>query len=321
MDNFSNMALDKEPELTTETTDMDDIYNWAIQSPYSPLNLQHLDQPRLQGVPREVAAQFTFRDAFEDLLRTSSGRRHGNSSTWEMLHRKTSEVWAPLNVFHWVSSLGAQGLWGSYFALSPSLQNRVDWAPRNVDTSYRQLYFYQRPSPPLNHQDDIFPGPTSTFARLLLQAFREQPGVRAWKDWKDPQSEEQRIREVVDKAMKEFAARHSLPGPAPTSESSLPTNSLPNPKDSSVDEKSQMQPPDVKTTIYPNGSKRVQTTERRSRNGITETTITSQHFDANGNLLAESRERSSSRTWSGRIPGGEASFSWSWDSNNVNKKG
>ncbi|KAI1822536.1 hypothetical protein F4861DRAFT_386964 [Xylaria intraflava] len=368
MDKPSSLALSAEPE---PTTNMDDIYNWAIQSPYSPLNLQHLNQPRLQGAPREWTGQFTFRDAFEDLLITTSGR--SQPSVWELLQRKAYEFSAPLNVLHWVSGLGLQGLWGSYFVLAPPLQNRIDWAPsRNVDISYRQLYFWQRSASFLSiydHPDDTLLNSTGVLTGLLLQAFRDQPEMRAamedhphrstlltgllpwlrrafrepfeehpateedlynsmpthrfW-DWKDPRAEE-RIREVVDKAMKEFEARQmkngNLPAPAPilTTPKSLPSaDPVPTPKDAPADQASdwvagQTRTPDIKTTVYADGSRSVQVTERYSSNGRTETTVTSKHFDASGNLLAERRESSSTRSWSGRIPGGEASFAWTWD--------
>ncbi|KAH8158864.1 hypothetical protein CIB48_g9383 [Xylaria polymorpha] len=72
--------------------------------------------------------------------------------------------------------------------------------------------------------------------------------------------------------------------------------------------------PEITTTVYADGSKYVRTTERLERNGKTKVTTTEQRFDPAGNLTSESREASSTRAWSGSIPGAGASFSWSWNS-------
>ncbi|TRX88145.1 hypothetical protein FHL15_010943 [Xylaria flabelliformis] len=76
--------------------------------------------------------------------------------------------------------------------------------------------------------------------------------------------------------------------------------------------------PEVTTTVYADGSKSVKTTSRIERNGKTKVTTTAQHFDPAGNLVSESRESSTTRTWSGGIPGAGASLSWSWNNNSNN---
>ncbi|KAI0544328.1 hypothetical protein F4679DRAFT_565495 [Xylaria curta] len=77
--------------------------------------------------------------------------------------------------------------------------------------------------------------------------------------------------------------------------------------------------PEVTTTVYADGSKRIKTTSRFSRDGKTKVTTVAQHFDSAGNLVSESRETSTTRTWSGGIPGAEASFSWSWNNDHRRK--
>lgn len=143
-------------------TDLDCVYNWAVHSPYSPLNLQHLRQP----VPRDTPhyfhisftfppwsssssssspsssspssdPRFTFRDAFEDLLFVSAGyplpdlngrlfgRAFEEFSGWR-LFRLPGE--RGLHVADWTTKLGHLGLWHSYFPrLAVPEPERHEW--------------------------------------------------------------------------------------------------------------------------------------------------------------------------------------------------
>ncbi|KAL8359850.1 hypothetical protein RB598_008282 [Gaeumannomyces tritici] len=49
-------------------------YHWAVLSPYSPFNLQHLPPPIPNDLSADAASPNGFADAFEDLLRASSGQ-------------------------------------------------------------------------------------------------------------------------------------------------------------------------------------------------------------------------------------------------------
>ncbi len=137
------------------TTDIDGVYGWAVHSPYSPLNLQHLRQPVPRDAPRYYHLSFTFppwsssstsssssssspstpsssssnppftfRDAFEDLLFVSAGYPlpdlHGRQfgRAFEGFPRWGTFGFGPergLHVADWTAKLGHLGLWHSYF--------------------------------------------------------------------------------------------------------------------------------------------------------------------------------------------------------------
>ena len=75
--------------------------------------------------------------------------------------------------------------------------------------------------------------------------------------------------------------------------------------------------PETSTTVYPDGSKLVRKTEQVNADGKTEVSTTEHYYDAQGNLISESRSKTKTRSWSGSLPGGNAgaSVSWSWGSN------
>ncbi|KAJ3562559.1 hypothetical protein NPX13_g8523 [Xylaria arbuscula] len=82
------------------------------------------------------------------------------------------------------------------------------------------------------------------------------------------------------------------------------------------DATSSSEPESTTTTTYVDGSKLVRKIERTERDGKVEVTTTENYYDAQGNLLSESRGVSKTRSWSGSLPGGNAgaSVSWSWNS-------
>ncbi|KAJ1337277.1 hypothetical protein MN608_00128 [Microdochium nivale] len=100
-----------------EFDDFADPETWARHSPYSPFNLHHLPQP----VPRDIQQEpgnnaFTFRDAFEDLMLSSSGRSlpQGPDLLAQKLH--IDFMFANgMPVSNWVRMLNARGLWAPYF--------------------------------------------------------------------------------------------------------------------------------------------------------------------------------------------------------------
>ncbi|KAI2621029.1 hypothetical protein GGS21DRAFT_386239 [Xylaria nigripes] len=375
----SSQAPNSELELTT---DVDDIYAWAVYSPYSPLNLQHLNQPRLQGAPRHLAGQFTFRDAFEDLLTAQAGRPL--PSILELTKRKSWDVIPTLHVFQWVRELGVQGLWGSYFALAPSLQNRFSWMPpRSVNMPTWWLHFQTPPYMALYYRlgrpEDVFMGSTGLISELF-RPFREHPEEQGAVDEdiftflsktafpellrvireerKGPPTTDEdvdkfksnsqssklsgNIRDRLQSELSNFfngivyGPSRGQPREQAATEEDLYDSvgkfsgwqdarvqestddvlvKLPESKPKTSVEK-QTHTPIVTTTVYAaDGSKLVQTTERHSCNGKKEVTMTSKHFDAQGNLMAERTESSITRSWSGQLPGSDASFSWSWNKN------
>ncbi|KAI3320486.1 hypothetical protein HD806DRAFT_234866 [Xylariaceae sp. AK1471] len=304
------------------TTSMDDVYTWAIQSPYSPLNLQHLRQPVPQGVHPSWEGHFTFRDAFEDLLVAGSGSplpslsEHTRRKTWES---NPFSAWGPgQHVALWVGEVGVTGLWGSYFNLRPELRNCFDWRPsRKMDMSgfNRRLYFRA-------------PAVSEWGNGGLVDEWKEREASRD-KDWIDIWSEAMKVvrdhvtrfgeddedanadaeEDLYSANRSEFAADPvSARKDMQVAERPNTTNAL-----QKQDVPEMPEPEQVTTTEYADGSKHVMTTRRKERDGKTEVTTTSQHFDANGSLLAESKETTTRRTWSGRVPGAEASFSWAFN--------
>lgn len=101
-----------------------DPESWARHSPYSPFNLQHLPQP----IPRDISQtqghnDFTFRDAFEDLMTVSSGRPLPRGT--DLLATKLHVDFMFANgmpVSNWVRMLSVRGLWSPYFSQHQKLQ-------------------------------------------------------------------------------------------------------------------------------------------------------------------------------------------------------
>ncbi|KAI0097073.1 hypothetical protein F4814DRAFT_125289 [Daldinia grandis] len=147
----------------TRDAEVKDVYHWATSSPYSPLNLQSLRQPRPADAPRDYPNCFTFRDAFEDLLAVNSG--NPLSDLRRLVFSKHFEhvryfPWG-MSVENWVAGIGLRGLWGAYFPLSPPAKRDLSYG---VISPWRSLQigettFHQSPvstwpsmvSPPWEH--------------------------------------------------------------------------------------------------------------------------------------------------------------------------
>jgi hypothetical protein len=321
---------------------MDDVYAWAIQSPYSPLNLQYLSQPTPQGMHPSWEGRFTFRDAFEDLLVAGSGSplpsldEHARKKMMESNLFTTN--WGlgaglGLHVAHWVAEIGVSGLWGSYFDLRPELRNCFDWRPsRRMDMSglNRRLYFRTR---------------LENGGLFDEWSGQEREVVDRGRDWAEIWHEAMKVvRDVTkyvdgdDNGDADADADADAEEDLYTSRFSTGSHSHSTPKDMRVAERPDtdtntsvsantalqkqqhqqyvpegLEPEQVTTTEYADGSKRVTKTKRKERDGKTEITTTSEHFDADGKLLADTKETTTTRTWSGRLPGAEASFSWTFN--------
>lgn len=118
------------------------VYSWLGHSPYSPLRLEGLRPPVPRDAPAETCDQYSFRDAFEDLLVVSAGQSLP-ALPWRRpdhdLHRLLGPTWArtipallapPLSPLRngefaefadgvspsaWAAQLERRGLWTSYF--------------------------------------------------------------------------------------------------------------------------------------------------------------------------------------------------------------
>ncbi|KAI1419963.1 hypothetical protein F5Y12DRAFT_788626 [Xylaria sp. FL1777] len=321
---------------TTSTTAMEEVHTWAVHSPYSPLNLQHLNQPTPRDAPRACEGLFTFRDAFEDLLVAGSGEPLPTSRTigWKRCWRGNHCF--PRNDVHaaqWVSGLGGLGLWDAYFTLETGTGKRMsrdDW-----DRFQKRMKYHEAPP---------FASVSVPGMRVGVQGWAgaerrergEGTGVArghfdakgvwdgAWKfresRW-EVDGEERRDGDAdVEDELYRANDNTSESGPG-SSRAGLDTKR----KDLRVvvDQhvptglrKPFASAPETTTTVYADGSRHVRKTERNERDGKTEISTTEHHFDAHGNLLSESHGISKTQTWSGSVPGASAgaSFSWSWNS-------
>ncbi|KAI1182848.1 hypothetical protein F5B17DRAFT_418737 [Nemania serpens] len=297
----------------TPTATMDDVHTWSVQSPYSPLNLQHLPQPTPRDAPQGWNHSFTFRDAFEDLLVAGSGQP---LSSMRVLIRKKARETLPfwerergLHVAHWVGGLAALGLWDAYFNLGPRRTGR----DADMDRFPRQMYFRQGRTLPeeprgLTGRDGGW-GACEDRGGLRKGPF---DGMGIWDAaWRIGQNLDRQWG--MDADVEDELYRPNTSALSTTNRNSGSGSGSGSGKDTAG---GLLKPavPEVTTTVYADGSKYVATTERREEDGKLRVTTTAQHFDASGNLISESRETSSTRTWSGKIPGAEASFSWSWNS-------
>ncbi|KAI0536063.1 hypothetical protein GGR58DRAFT_407110 [Xylaria digitata] len=331
------------PATTTATTStatidiatIDDVHNWANHSPYSPVNLQHLNQPTPRGAPRAWEGHFTFRDAFEDLLVAGSGqplpsaRELARRKVWEENDRFSHRG---MYVANWVNGLGALGLWDAYFKLETGA--RREWRDRDERDRFQRRVRFRDAAP--------FASVSLPGLRVGVEAWgraeeREQTGIArghfdakgvwngAWRVTRDregrrevgPEDRGDRDADVEDELYKFHSSGF---GAAPSRAEGSGSDG--KKKDLSVVERvdvpaGQRRPeaPEVTTTVYADGSRHVRRTERSERDGKAEVSTTDRLFDAQGNLLSESYGTSKVRTWSGRIPGAgaEASFSWSWN--------
>ncbi|KAI1465045.1 uncharacterized protein F4812DRAFT_129285 [Daldinia caldariorum] len=147
----------------TREADVRDVYRWAILSPYSPLNLQTLRQPRPADAPRDCPDCFTFRDAFEDLLAVNSGKPLHDLRAVAFTKNFEHARYFPwgMSVEDWVAGVGLRGLWNAYFPLSQSARRDlsngiIPWRGVHI----RELSFHQSPvstwpsmiSPPGEHR-------------------------------------------------------------------------------------------------------------------------------------------------------------------------
>ncbi|KAI0195897.1 hypothetical protein F4808DRAFT_440256 [Astrocystis sublimbata] len=329
-DNASNTAAIAvvSDQDTNKTTNMNEVHAWAVDSPYSPLNLQHLPQPVPRGVPRSHEGDFTFRDAFEDLLVAGSGKPV--PSTRELVWKKKREhfpFWEKereeqqgkgLHVTQWVGGLAQNGLWNSYFKLDPPPAAKPGH-DKDREAAERPLYFREpAPAAPRGTKKEFVWGNWDDRPREAHKSSFGGRGVwgAAWKMGMDSdsrwESDSNNSADVEDE----------LYGKSTTD---CPTSPRRDRFEAPWTESGGLRKPSIpelRTTTYPDGSKNVKETVREESDGKTKITSMETRYDPAGNIVSESQESSTTRNWSGSVPGAgaEASFSWSWNSDKENNK-
>ncbi|RYP12702.1 hypothetical protein DL765_007202 [Monosporascus sp. GIB2] len=332
-------------------TDLDGVYNWAVHSPYSPLNLQHLRQP----VPRDTPhyfhfsftfplwsssssssspssdPQFTFRDAFEDLLFVSAGyplpdlngrlfgRAFEEFSGWR-LFRPPGE--RGLHVADWTTKLGHLGLWHSYFPrLAVPEPERHEWglsrdpwfaarrrwlqaAENSADGTGPKLMF--KPS-----KDDFggwdkvwdwgWNGKASNECpRYALGDEEEAPPKRnAATPSDEGVTAPPRQQPETEEDLYSTAAAFAVPGGY--QQPKAVTASADKARAAAADQQQPMNSETTETTENPDGGRTIRTVRRHEdrASGRTEVATTTERYDADGNLVSRSKSTTSTRTWSG----------------------
>ncbi|KAI0127611.1 hypothetical protein BJ170DRAFT_626138 [Xylariales sp. AK1849] len=297
------------------------ISSWVNFSSYSPVNLQHLPQPVPRDAPRFTTAQFTYADAFEDLMSVSSGRSMPSIHqriAWQA--KRTSQTGVFNNgssATDWIALLEHDELWDAYFprptlfSRATGIYQKTSWElPANSSVSsgdlerrtgllleevsmceeerkLRRLYSqFTRSQPP--------PSPIESPAMHLKLDGCHNPRT------KQLSSTAQRDAPVTEHSRAEpdtsedvyLAAESSFaldwPGTQPWLSSwdkllRLRTSEAPPGYNASIDtdDMSKMQ-----TLVSPDGCK-VLKVQRQSHGVMTQTTKTYLRYDANGNLVQQ----------------------------------
>ncbi|KAI1409556.1 hypothetical protein F5Y13DRAFT_170130 [Hypoxylon sp. FL1857] len=275
----------------------DDVLSWATSSPYSPLNLQSLNQPRPSDAPRDYPDCFTFRDAFEDLLAVNSGQPL--SDLEKLVFAKHFErvrhfPWG-MPVEHWVAGVGRRGLWGAYFPLSPSARRELSYgfiSPwRMLQTEENRFRQFQESTwpgtvfPPWQHHH---PRWHQTWSRC-----KDRPPQRETEATQQQEAETE--GDLYAATQSDFAIDDQKWTVAGQKELDAKSNSI---QDTSFSDSKEA--PVSQTIETPDGGKILKEVQRRTYEGGTETTTTTKQFDVHGNLIAQGEE--TTRTWSWKFP-------------------
>lgn len=279
-------------DSSATSTSADEVLSWVISSPYSPLNLQSLPQPRPNDAPRDWPDCFTFRDAFEDLLAAGDGRPLSDLRRLLIAKRLEQLHYAPwgMPVIDWVSDIGRRGLWGAYFPLSSSAKRRLPYGLRSPFIP--QTFAWSRV---------IFP-------RL---EFHFPPSDNSWTRYGETPSNHGAETTKQQEADTEEACYTNTPSRSTSTRLGVevprgePTRTqLGSTWDS--DSPASEEAPTSQTIETPDGGKILKTVQQRTYGGGTKTTTTTQQFDADGNLVAQSKE--ASWAWSRTFPDETSSF-------------
>ncbi|KAI1641830.1 uncharacterized protein F4817DRAFT_354678 [Daldinia loculata] len=286
----------------TREAEVEDVYHWAISSPYSPLNLQSLRQPRPTDAPRDYPDCFTFRDAFEDLLAVNSGKPL--SDLRRLVFSKHFEhvryfPWG-MSVENWVAGVGLRGLWSAYFPLSPSAKRDLSCG---IISPWRSLQIGETTF----HQS-----PVSMWPSMILPPWEHH---RSWR-YGDPIGSEEKPAEHEDETTypQEADTEYDLyepPRSEPTTDNKVVEINTPRglsnqTRSSQATDSQDSNDGTVTQTIEtPDGGKIVKTIEQHGSKFGKRVNTTTKRFNAAGELV------SSSRT---------SSWSWSYQSPNLSSK-
>ncbi|KAI1134923.1 hypothetical protein F5Y05DRAFT_196648 [Hypoxylon sp. FL0543] len=285
------------PESDRGSVNADDVLSWAASSPYSPLNLQSLIQPRPSDAPRNYPDCFTFRDAFEDLLAVNAGQPL--SDLRRLVFAKHFEhVWYfpwGMPVEDWVAGIGRRGLWGSYFPLSSSARRELSYgfiSPwRMLQTDGNRF----RQSQALIWPDTGLPSWETRHPRWHLTWSTHKERSPICEAETTQQQEAGSEGDLYAAAQSAFATDNR--GETGAAQKPLNTKSE---WTQDADFSDSKEAPVSETIETPDGGKILKEVQRRTRGNGSETTTITKRFDADGNLIAQGEE--TTRTWSWKSP-------------------
>lgn len=102
-------------------------HSFAAYSPYSPLNLRSIPQPRPTSLSADHTSFFTFEDAFEDLLAVMCGKEMQDLMEKAEM-RKVLDKMFPSGEpgFYWVRRLQAESLLDGYFPRAEHMRRQLE---------------------------------------------------------------------------------------------------------------------------------------------------------------------------------------------------
>ncbi|KAI1799941.1 hypothetical protein F4811DRAFT_67876 [Daldinia bambusicola] len=311
--NVSSPSPGPDPDDTREA-DVRDVYRWAISSPYSPLNLQSLRQPRPSDAPRDYPDCFTFRDAFEDLLAVNSGKPL--SDLRRLVFAKHFEhvryfPWG-MSVENWVAGVGLRGLWSAYFPLSQSARRDLSYG---IISPWRSLQI---------GESTFHQSPVSTWPSMIFPPWEKQQHHQSLA-FRDPVGYEEKLAEreaettsYPREADTEYdlyeATTDSRPVEVPVPQgfyrqTTTTTTTTTTPPNQVTTSETSNDGTVTETTETPGGGKIVKTIQQHnSKFGNKITTVTKQ-FDAAGELVSTSR--TSNWSWSYHSDSDDEAREWS----------
>ncbi|KAI5860532.1 hypothetical protein GGS23DRAFT_599344 [Durotheca rogersii] len=297
------------PPAPREAVPAADVLEWAATSPYSPLNLQTLAQPRPRDAPRGCADCFTFRDAFEDLLGAGAGQPAADLQQLLFARRFERARQFPgdgLPVGDWAADLARRRLWDAYFSLSPPARRELarrrgadafpwGWPPPARDAVFRTPDVWAWPRAELRFfggdRDGWDERPHAWTGRH--GACQRRPAAEA-----SPRREPDSEGDLYDAIQSDFAT-DSRAG-ANASRARVAGRASANTSWGDVFAHAEDTTPGTHTISTPDGGKIVKTVQQHNDKRGAEVTTTTRQYDADGNLVG--RGESTTRTWSRMFP-------------------
>ncbi|KAI0834433.1 hypothetical protein F5Y06DRAFT_300534 [Hypoxylon sp. FL0890] len=285
------------PGADSGSVSADDVLSWATSSPYSPLNLQSIAQPRPSDAPRDYPNCFTFRDAFEDLLAVNAGQPL--SDLRRLAFAKHFEhVWYfpwGMPVEDWVAGVGRRGLWSSYFPLSSSARRQLSygfispWRMLQTDENrFRQPQAVIWPDTGFPSWEHHHPQWHHTWSRC-----KERPPKRDMEPTKQQEADSE--GDLYAATQSNFTSDDRIGTDAARKDPNIKSELT---QDTGFSDSKEA--PVSETVETPDGGKILKEVRRRTHGNGTETTTITKQFDADGNLIAQGEE--TTRTWSWKSP-------------------